>query len=56
MKINDRVMTPAGPAYITEIHAKGKTVKVAMSGICIKGVWSFPRPYIQIFAVNKINK
>ena len=49
-------MTPAGPAYITEVHAKGKTVKVAMHGNCVNGVWSWPKPFIQIFSAKKVSK
>lgn len=56
MKQNDKVMTPAGPARVTEVHANGKTVKVEMWGTCVKGVWSWPKPFVQTFPINKINK
>lgn len=56
MKQNDKVMTPSGPAHITEVHAGGKTVKVEMIGACVNGVWSWPKPYIQTFRINKLTK
>jgi hypothetical protein len=37
MKMYDFVLTPDGrPGYITEVHAKAKSVKVVMIGKCAK--------------------
>mgnify|MGYP001019084039 CR=1 FL=1 len=33
LKVHDFVLTPSGrPGYVTEVHAKGKTVKVELIG------------------------
>ena len=56
MKKNDRILTPDGPAIVTEVHAKGKAVKVEMFGKFVKGIWTSPSPFVRVYSINKLIK